>query len=1216
MLGLGNILTKGGALLGFPNKYSFSFDGSNDYLQIADNDSLSFGDGSSDSAFSISAWINPVEATRFSIASKATSSQVEWRFYCDDSDKLQLFLADNSIGVNEKRVSTASISQNTWTHVAVTYDGSGGTSASSGINLYINGSLDNGTADGFGTYVAMHNHPIPVNIGFDDYDDKYANGKIDEVAVWNVELSASTIAKLASKPLDLTKYSASNLKLWLRAGDKVLPEEDKSIARSDFYTDFDGADQRVLASNTGLTLSDFSVSGWFYYIDNSTTYEAIIALVDTGNDYSEGLVIQVFDNALRSEGASISGHLPIVSANTVGNGFLQNSWNHFSYTVDRDGGSGGIKLYINGTLASTGTAVDSATKANNIYIGAGYYSSAVQRFYKGYISNIAIHQTILDAQTIKQFAKSRYTPMRDNRFSVVDFDGTNDVIAMTTSSAVSPTEAITVSAWVNFTSLEDSDLVVGNTDTGSNGWRLAMDNADNIIFAINSWGSNHAETPMSSTGVWHHLVGTYDKSNIKIYLDGELKGTDSYTDSITYSSNVFQIGGASGWSNLTGSISSVAIYSDAKDADFIYAQYQKGITHNPSADTGLVGLWRMGSDTSKAYPTIADSSSNSNDGTITNGASDDIVQQMVAGYDMGAFESTEEELGGEKVDNNTSSAYGGGSESNIANVTNGVAITYAGTGTGLNATFSDASLLNTDIVASENKLHKLTFNAYYQGGSAGSKIRIYDQAVNHVTPSLTTTSASYSLYFRGRHASMIFQQVDMGSGNVVYITDMSFKEVLQSSDLSDTFPAIIDVNEPVLGAELFTNGWTNDGNGSSYPPYSGSFSYDASANSVTATSGSSGTYVTNETFRTEFTAVANAFYKITFTTSNTDSSVQLRGLSSANHLDTQTSTPYLAQSSLGSANQVFYLKASASATRYIGFRSGGANKSITVSNFSIKQVSGNVGLMTNQDSADLVYSSVLPDQSFLTGANSGYGFGSFDGTNDIVTASAVNKDYKSFSVWVKPTSTITKSSGSAPIGSFVSSGFGVIWIGAFASGDTDELVTIYNGTPRTVWENAGSASFPNDSWTHLALVWDGSKYQIYYNGQPQTTTTNSSHVSLQNNQSISIARGGSSRSEFFDGDISGVALWNKSLTDAEILSIYNNGRHSNLYTDFSDNLITYLAFGNSDATSGVEDTSSTIYDRSGNSNHGTVSGTTLQSPPNAEPNGYAKQDTNRTTTTP
>ena len=37
MLGLGNILTKGGAVLKFPNDFSFNFDGSNDYLEIENN---------------------------------------------------------------------------------------------------------------------------------------------------------------------------------------------------------------------------------------------------------------------------------------------------------------------------------------------------------------------------------------------------------------------------------------------------------------------------------------------------------------------------------------------------------------------------------------------------------------------------------------------------------------------------------------------------------------------------------------------------------------------------------------------------------------------------------------------------------------------------------------------------------------------------------------------------------------------------------------------------------------------------------------------------------------------------------------------------------------------------------------------------------------------------------------------------------------------------
>ena len=52
MLGLGNILTKGGAVLGFPNKYSFNFDGDNDYLDCgADVHDFSSGD------FTILGWV-------------------------------------------------------------------------------------------------------------------------------------------------------------------------------------------------------------------------------------------------------------------------------------------------------------------------------------------------------------------------------------------------------------------------------------------------------------------------------------------------------------------------------------------------------------------------------------------------------------------------------------------------------------------------------------------------------------------------------------------------------------------------------------------------------------------------------------------------------------------------------------------------------------------------------------------------------------------------------------------------------------------------------------------------------------------------------------------------------------------------------------------------------------------------------------------------------
>ena len=58
---------------------STSFDGSNDYISIADANNLSFGDGSTDSAFTISAWVKMDDATGFAIASKGVyNTDGEW----------------------------------------------------------------------------------------------------------------------------------------------------------------------------------------------------------------------------------------------------------------------------------------------------------------------------------------------------------------------------------------------------------------------------------------------------------------------------------------------------------------------------------------------------------------------------------------------------------------------------------------------------------------------------------------------------------------------------------------------------------------------------------------------------------------------------------------------------------------------------------------------------------------------------------------------------------------------------------------------------------------------------------------------------------------------------------------------------------------------------------------------------------------------------------
>ena len=347
-----------------------------------------------------------------------------------------------------------------------------------------------------------------------------------------------------------------------------------------------------------------------------------------------------------------------------------------------------------------------------------------------------------------------------------EFDGDNDYIAF---GDISLTGEFTLACWIN---RDDTDSQVVWGDSANADWfRLTSATTADIKIANNSknlW--THGAT--FSSNEWEHLAVVRDSSDqITIYRNGI-----HYTSNVTTRSGTFvpeYLGQKGSGGYFDGKMANNAIWSRSLSLEEINSVMNKSYSQLGSVEKTSLVMWQS-----------LDSSSigqTGNNGVVT--------------------PSSGETLGIEKVDNNTASAYGSGSESNIANVTNGVAITYAGVGTGLNAVFSDPSLLNTAIVASENKLHKLTFNAYYEGGSSGSKIRVYDQAVDHVSPTLTTTSASYSLYFYGRHASVTFQQVDMSSGNVVYITDMSFKEVTSNTGVvigATTTTSVYGGNAPIL----------------------------------------------------------------------------------------------------------------------------------------------------------------------------------------------------------------------------------------------------------------------------------------------------------------------------------------------------------------------------------------------------------------------------------
>ena len=122
-----------------------------------------------------------------------------------------------------------------------------------------------------------------------------------------------------------------------------------------------------------------------------------------------------------------------------------------------------------------------------------------------------------------------------------------------------------------------------------------------------------------SQNIWYNIVGTYDGSNVKIYIDGVLKGTLSATGSINSNNELMMLGdaGYGGFSQiLNGNLDEVSIYSRGLTQSEVTSIYNSGTPNDVSSISNIEAWWRMGDgDTS---PTLTDNGSGGNNGTMTN----------------------------------------------------------------------------------------------------------------------------------------------------------------------------------------------------------------------------------------------------------------------------------------------------------------------------------------------------------------------------------------------------------------------------------------------------------------------------------------------------------------------------------------------------------------------------------------------------------------------
>ena len=156
------------------------------------------------------------------------------------------------------------------------------------------------------------------------------------------------------------------------------------------------------------------------------------------------------------------------------------------------------------------------------------------------------------------------------------FDGTDDNIQLGNASNFVSANGITVNCWVktNVTEVYKKIFVTVTTGTQSiTGVYFSLGPSPyNYYFGINGVQQATSTSNLSTTQ-YNNICGTYDKSNIKLYLNGVLLATTAYTTSISTSG----IGRISGYDNGSeiwdGNISSVMIYNRALTATEVLQNY-------------------------------------------------------------------------------------------------------------------------------------------------------------------------------------------------------------------------------------------------------------------------------------------------------------------------------------------------------------------------------------------------------------------------------------------------------------------------------------------------------------------------------------------------------------------------------------------------------------------------------------------------------------------
>ncbi|BDS13277.1 choice-of-anchor D domain-containing protein [Aureispira anguillae] len=227
------------------------------------------------------------------------------------------------------------------------------------------------------------------------------------------------------------------------------------------------------------------------------------------------------------------------------------------------------------------------------------------------------------------------------RGDVLDFDGTDDFITAGNPAALNITTNITLEAWVKVDNVTgDQKIITKFGDVAfDDSYSLQLINGEpNFHLDLGAGWQVCGAGSSISVGLWYHIVGTYDGTNMKIYVNGIERNSIAQTGVIDVSTSTVKIGAWAGGNYLNGQMDEVRIWSTARTATEIRENMHLTLKDCPA---GLVAYYQMNDGTGSS--TLADHSGQGNNGTLTNmdPATDWVTSNVNVGNDAGGTSNSQ-----------------------------------------------------------------------------------------------------------------------------------------------------------------------------------------------------------------------------------------------------------------------------------------------------------------------------------------------------------------------------------------------------------------------------------------------------------------------------------------------------------------------------------------------------------------------------------------------